>query len=180
MSRRALTAVPTRTLAGALLVGALLVGCSSSGPEPSPAPTGPAVLLDGDELGVTKVGADQSVAVQAVTAALGAPTAQPAEDVACVASEEEVAFGDLRLAFSGGRLAGWMNRRPDLRSSEGIAVGSTVADVLEVYGDTVALQGGTTDAGETFAADGGLSGGLTSEAPDGTVTYLYNGVCSPP
>ena len=176
MSRIALTAVPALVIAAALLTG-----CSSDPtPEPSPAPTGPALTLDGDDLGVTEIGADFPAAVEAVTAALGAPTAEPAEDVACVASEEEVAWGDLRLASSGGELAGWFNRREDLASSEGVAVGSTVADVLAAYGDAVALQADTTDARETFAADGGLSGGLTSEAPDGTVTYLYNGVCSPP
>ncbi len=176
--------VSTARTAAALLVALSLAGCSGDpAPAPSPAPSpgasGPAVSLDGDDLGVTKIGADFAGAVQAVSAALGFPTAEPAEDVACVASEEEVAWGDFRLASSGGKLAGWFNRRADLATSKQIAVGSTVADVLAAYGDTVKLQAGTTDASETFAADGGLSGGLTSEAPDGTVTYLFNGVCSP-
>ncbi len=176
----------------ALLALALLAGCSSGpAPVPSPTPTptpsavpsatGRGVTLDGDDLGVTRVGADFRAAVGAVSAVLGPPTADLATDVVCVASEDEVAWGDLRLASSGGKLAGWLNQRTDLGTDKGITVGSTVADVLAAYGDTVVLRAGTSDAGPSFADDkAGLAGGITTEKPDGTVIYLYDGVCAPP
>lgn len=151
-------------------------------PQPSrPAPAGE-VELRGDDLAVTQVGAPRAQAVAAVTAALGAPSEDPSSLTRCPASMREVAWPELTLAFDEqDRLAGWTTQSPSLRTPSGVAVGTTVARLREVYGDRLQLFPPNPDHGDTYGVEGvSMSGGLSGPADTDRVLSLSNGFCTGP
>ena len=145
---------------------------------PSPAAAG-ALVLSGDDLGVTRVGAPYQDAVRAVARVLGPPRAIPASSTACIGAEQlEVEWPGFRLAVSDDRVSGWTADDPRLRTPSGVAVGTTVAELRRTYGDRLRLFEPTPDAGPGFAVEGVELGGELG--PSGRVTRLWNRACSPP
>ena len=156
---------------------------SSEAPAPSATPAPPGELqLNGDELGVTRVGAPSADAVRALTAVLGAPVADPAPETACVgAGEREVEWADFRLAITGGVVSGWLSRDPRFSTPSGVGIGTTVTEMREVYGDRLELYDANPDSGPGFAVTGvELGGDLTGPGADDRVAAFYNRACSPP
>ena len=155
----------------------------SAAPPPSATPAPPAELvLNGDDLGVTRVGAPSADAVRAVTAVLGPPLADPSPVSACVgAGEREVEWSEFRLAISDGVVSGWVSTDGELSTPSGITIGTTVTEMQEVYGDRLELYDANPDSGPGFTVTGvQLGGALTGPGGDDRVTAFYNRACSPP
>ena len=147
-------------------------------PAPAPAPGG--MRLDGDDLGVTRVGAPFREAVGAVAVALGRPTGDPAADTSCVGAEDETTWGSFRLASSGGRVSGWLSTSTSLGTAAGVRVGTTLAALGQAYGSRLDLPPPAPDSGTIFLVPGAqLAGTLTGPAPTDTVTSISNGTCKP-
>jgi hypothetical protein len=156
---------------------------SSAAPTPSASASPPAVLqLRGDDLGVTGVGAPYADAVRAVTAVLGPPVADPAPTTACVgAGEREVEWAEFRLAITDGRVSGWSSTDGRLSTPSGVGIGTTLTQMLELYGDRLELYEASPDSGPGFAVAGvELGGSLTGATGDDRVTAFFNRACSPP
>jgi hypothetical protein len=152
-------------------------------PTPSASPAASAELeLDGDDLGVTRVGAPYADAVQALTAVLGPPVADPSPTSSCVgAGDREVEWPEFRIAVTGGRVSGWSSTDGRLATPSGVGIGTTVTELQEVYGDRLELYDANPDSGPGFAVAGvELSGALTGPGGDDRVTALFNRACSPP
>jgi hypothetical protein len=151
-------------------------------PSASPVPAAAGLQLNGDDLGVTRVGAPSADAVRALTAVLGPPVADPAPETACVgAGDKEVEWAEFRLAVSDGVVSGWLSRDPELTTPSGIGIGTTVTEMQEVYGDRLELFDANPDSGPSFTVGGvELSGGLTGQGGDDRVTAFWNRACSPP
>ena len=157
----------------------------SSAPSsaPSPDPTGPegGVVLGGQELGVTGLGVPMDEAGAAVSTVLGEPDEDPARVVSCLASEREVRWGDLVLASTGGRLAGWSSTSRTVQTPSGVAVGTPLASLQQVYGDDLERFAANLDSGSTFAVQGvDVLGALSSADDDATVTRLFSSFCGGP
>lgn len=151
---------------------------SSAAPPP---PAKPRVELRGDDLAVTKVDAPFREAVEAVSRALGRPSADPTPDTSCVHADDEVEWSGFRLAANEGKVSGWASTRKDLKTPSEVTVGTTVAVLNRVYGDRLLLEPPNPDSGMTFAVRGvNLGGGLTGSASTDSVDYLFNGSCGPP
>jgi len=152
-------------------------------PTPSASSAAPAELqLNGDDLGVTSVGAPYADAVAAVTAVLGPPVADPASATACVgAGEREVEWAGFRLAVTDGAVSGWSSTDGRLSTPSGIGIGTTITQMQEVYGDRLELYDANPDGGPGFAVTGvQLGGTLSGPTGDDRVTGFYNRACSPP
>ena len=150
---------------------------------PSPTEAPPAQLvLGGDDLGVTRVGAPYADAVRAVTAVLGPPLADPSPTTGCVGAQDlEVEWAGFRLAVSDGAVSGWSSRDPALETPSGIGIGTTVETMQRVYGERLRLHGPNPDDGPGFVVDGvELGGNLTGTTSADRVTRFYNRACSPP
>ena len=160
------------------------VTAASASPTPSASTAPPAggLQLNGDDLGVTSVGAADADAVRALTAVLGPPVADPAPATACVgAGDREVEWADFRLAVTDGRVSGWTSTDGRFRTPSGIGIGTTVTEMREVYGDRLELYDANPDSGPGFAVTGvELGGDLTGPGGDDRVTRFYNRACSPP
>lgn len=156
---------------------------SSTAAPAGPATTAPAagpggMRLDGDNLGVTRVGAPFRQAVAAVTAVLGRPTGDPAPDTSCLGAEDETAWASFRLASSGGRVSGWISTSTSLATPAGATVGTTLAALRQAYGPRVQVPPPAPDSGTIFLIpEARLSGMLSGPAPTDTVTSLSNGTC---
>lgn len=151
---------------------------SSAAPSPTPA-AARGLVLGGDDLGVTRVGASYREAVRAVARVLGPATEDPSGSTACVgAGQLEVEWPRFRLAVTGDRISGWTTDDPRLRTPSGVAVGSTVAQLRRTYGDRLRLYEASPDAGPGFTVEGVELGGDLD--PSGRVTRLWNRACSPP
>ena len=156
---------------------------STAAPAPSPTTEAPAALrLNGDDLGVTSVGAPYADAVRALTPVLGPPVADPSETVGCVgAGEREVEWAAFRLAVTDGRVSGWRSTDDRLTTPSGIGIGTTVTEMREVYGDRLELYDANPDGGPGFTVTGvELGGELTGPGADDRVSGFFNRACSPP
>lgn len=156
---------------------------SSAAPTPSASTAAPVTLvLNGDDLGVTRVGAPNADAVRAVTAVLGPPVADPAPATACVgAGEREVEWAGFRLAVTDGRVDGWSSTDDRLTTPSGVGIGTIVTELREVYGDRLELYDASPDSGPSFAVTGvELGGTLSGPGADDRVTGFHNRTCSPP
>ena len=153
---------------------------SSTSPPADPAPVD--LELRGDDLGVTAVGEPRAEAVAAVAEVLGPPVSDPATTVDCVGAVEEVAWARFRLAIDGsGRVSGWSSTDPELTTPSGIAAGTTVRRLKEVYGERRTLYPSETEAGDTYTVDGvDMLGSLDGTGPDDRVRALRNGDCQGP
>lgn len=152
-------------------------------PTPSTSPSAAAELtLNGDDLGVTRVGAPYADAVRALTAVLGPPVADPSPTTACVgAGEREVEWADFRLAVTAGRVSGWSSSDGRYATPSGVGIGTTVTELQEVYGERLELYDASPDSGPGFAVTGvELGGSLTGPGADDRVTAFFNRACSPP
>ena len=159
---------------------------SASAAAPPAAPASPAasggLRLNGDDLGVTSVGAPYADAVRALTPVLGPPVADPSGTTACVgAGEKEVEWADFRLAVTDGRVSGWSSTDGRLTTPSGVGIGATVTELREVYGDRLELYDATPDSGPGFTVRGvELGGSLTGPTADDRVAGFFNRTCSPP
>ncbi|MGI4893736.1 MAG: hypothetical protein ACRYF3_01320 [Janthinobacterium lividum] len=146
-------------------------------------PTSGQVLeLRGDDLGVTAVGASRDDAVAALTAVLGAAQADPADDSGCASATSEVAWPQFRVAFdAAGHLTGWASTSRDITTPSGIAVGTTVARLGQVYGDELQVSASDSETGDTYGVEGVTMVGYLSgtDGADRVVT-LRNGSCTYP
>lgn len=145
----------------------------------SPSPAAPVLALSGDSLGVTRIGDPQRVAVQAITAALGAST--PTDAVSCPGSEVEVHWKAFGLSFTAGKLDGWYSTDPSLTTPSGVTVGTKVARLKEIYKTRFQLGSPQADTGWQFVATGvNQAGNLTGGTDADTVTGFVNGSCAGP
>ena len=140
------------------------------------------LVLGGDDLGATRVGAPYAEAVRALTAVLGPPVADPSPTSACVgAGDREVEWPEFRLAVTDGLVSGWSSTDGALETPSGVGIGTTVTEMQEVYGDRLELYDANPDSGPGFAVTGvELGGSLTGPGGDDRVTGFFNRACSPP
>ena len=156
-------------------------------PPPSATPSASAaapaeLVLNGDDLGVTRVGAPYADAVRAVTAVLGPPLADPSPTSSCVgAGDREVEWAEFRLAVTDDRVSGWSSTDGALETPSGVGIGTTVTELQEVYADRLQLYDANPDSGPGFTVTGvELGGALTGPGADDRVTAFFNRACSPP
>jgi hypothetical protein len=157
-----------RLHAAGIALLAALASCACSG--------GSAGLeLAGHDLGVTEVGASFDTALAKITDVLGTPSTDPAPGHSCPGSTREVAWPELRIGERDGLLIGWVSTSGELATDKGIRVGSTQADLMRSYGDSLALVPATAGVGTSFAVDGtSLAGNI---GPSGVVSALFSGAC---
>ncbi len=162
----------------------------------------PPLTLEGDGLGVIDLGADVDETRNAITARLGSATSDsgwvnargtfgtcPGSVVRVIRwGSLRVFFGDGPTGFGDGNYHFYFFSQSraetdtviDLRSARGIGVGSTVADLVEAYGDDVEITS-SSGFGVTFiieddgTSEGLLSGTLTESIDTGQVTSLTGG-----
>lgn len=155
-------------------------------------------MLRPEGIGDIDFGADPDSAIAAVRATLGDPSndsgwVDPFTISACPGSEyRRVSWGALSLQFSDstsaadGRrhffgyeygLVGQTDAEPaGLTTPEGIGVGSTVADVRQIYPDVSVAPGEEGVSSPAFeVTEGGLAGLLTDASDDGIVMVLVGG-----
>ena len=150
-------------------------------PSASPRAKGRGLVLGGDDLGVTRVGAPVEQAVRAVSAVLGPPRAQRAKDSACISAEYETAWNGFRLAVNDGRVSGWVSTSRQLATPAGVTLGTRVSTLQRVYGDRLDIDASSPDTGVTFGVEGvSLRGRLSSSEASGTVESFANGACTGP
>lgn len=149
---------------------------------PTPDPGRPILELRGDDLAATTIGDAREGAVAAVSAVLGAPSSDPAVDVACVHALSEVAWPSFRLAFNAsGLVSGWVSRSPELRTPSGVRVGTTVATLRQVYGEKLTLHPANPDNPESYTVQGVQMVGYLNGADSASeVVALANGECTGP
>lgn len=179
--------------AGALLATSLPEDQSRnvviSDPTPTASPTGVAtpsaqrLELRGDDLGVTRIGANKAAAISAVSRVLGDPSV-PHAVTGCPGSASEVGWArDLLLAFDGaGRLKGWAVNTSRLATPSGVRVGTTLARLHATYRARLTLLPPTGDQPTPGFVVKGVSmvGWLSGEAATDHVTELANGICTGP
>jgi hypothetical protein len=124
-------------------------------------------------------GGDGGEVVDALSTALGEPTDE--SDIAeCPAGPASGArWGeDLQVVLQEGAFVGWsLGELSTLTLADGLAIGSTLQDVRDLYAD-VTVDPESTIGVELYAESVGLSGLVTEDAPTGTVTALWAGtVC---
>ena len=174
----------------ALLVAALLGACSGDGGASAPttsAPSGPEpavaeIVLRGDGLGVVDLGSPPDAAIEAVTASLGAPTAdtgwEPSASAYGTCPGEQirgVEWDHLVLLFTDGdtdyghgeHLFTWRitGAPPALGTATGLGYQARVADAEELYPDAV----------EVTAPEDPFPGFLTIAAEGGEITAYLDG-----
>lgn len=112
-----------------------------------------------------------------VTAALGQPT-EEGEQEECPAGPASFLRYDKRgllLVLQDDQLAGWsLDADSALTTSAGIGIGSSKADLEAAYGPVEIIPDSTL--GIEFLYDGGVTGLLDADAPDGTITAIWSGV----
>ena len=198
---------PARALL-ALGVALVLAGCGGDGggsaaptaaatpaspapvvPEPaSAAPTAEpgqgskgGVVLGGEDLGVTRLGAPFREAVAAVSEVLGQPDEDPSQTVSCIQATTEVRWGELVLAAQDDRLAGWSSQSQTVQTPSGVAVGTPLPEMVELYGPSLERFPADPDNPPTFAVQGvDVRGDLSSAEDDASVTRLYSSFCAGP
>jgi len=147
-------------------------------PPPTPPPVPGRLLLGGNDLGVTRVGAPSREAVAAVAGALGRPLGDPASDSACIGAEEETSWAGFRLASSGGKVSGWRSTSPALSTPAGIAVGATVAALRQAYGAALQVRPVAEPGDLPVFGDRRRPRRLPHRnGPADTVTSIFNGTC---
>lgn len=154
-------------------------------PEPAPAAATPLLNLTGEGLALVDAetgssraldfGVEQAMARQAVAATGRAPLEENTNPECPAGPLAFTEFaGGLNLWFQDAKFVGWALRAdaaPELRTAAGLGVGSTRAELESVYDVTVE----ESTLGHEFRA-GGLSGLLSSAAPDAKVEALWAGV----
>lgn len=145
----------------------------------------PQVSLDGEglrlvsETGSTSLLAfavPEAQAITALTAALG-PPGERVTNPDCGAGPIDFLewSNDLQALFQDGKFVGWSLGRDGAKgptTMNGIGVGSTRTALNEAFSDTKVEE---TTLGQEFTA-GGLSGILSSGAPDATVETVWAGM----
>jgi hypothetical protein len=148
----------------------------------SPSPSARAKLwLNGDDLGVTQVGAPYKEAVAAISAALGPPQHNPDPVTHCVEAQFEVSWAQFHLAVSGGKVNGWASKDPRLKTPSGVRVGTTIATLKRVYGSRLRLSPPQIHSPWLFGVEGVKQFGyLTGGTDAATVNTFVNGACTGP
>jgi hypothetical protein len=156
-------------------------GASLAGSGPSPSPTAKGLELRGDDLAATRIGDPKADAVAAVERHLGPGDTSP-DAVSCVSGHSEVDWPDLRLSFDADdRLNGWAVSTSRLATPSGVRVGTTVAELKRIYGDSLQLYPTNPDHGLTYGVTGvDILGHLDGNSDDSRVTSLANGACTGP
>jgi hypothetical protein len=136
------------------------------------------VVLEAD--GLVVAGDDLSFARTTIEAAIDALSQQLGDDYEQNDLDDcgegpmtAVSHPDLSTYFSDGTLAGWHARRSgELRTADGIGVGSTRRELDDAYGDGLIVE--ESSLGIEWSGDG-VSGTLDSDGEDGTVEDLWAG-----
>jgi hypothetical protein len=136
-------------------------------------------VLEGAGIGIPDASPPQIVsfetpkaaAVAALTKALGRPPAEIGENDECPGGGLEYATwkDEITLWFENGSFVGWDNKGK-LKTKGGIGIGSGRSEVALLAG----MEVEESTLGTEFRA-GGLSGLLSSKAPDAKVTHLWGG-----
>ena len=189
-----------------LLAVLALAGCSSSpvvtGASPSttfPGGVGLTVVLDPDGLGFASGATPAASAGAKATAAAVAQLAFSNSSQVAVMSElvqalgpgttpaptgcqlDQVVEGGFTVFFANGEFVGWMltGSDPPLTTVDGIAIGTSVADLQKLRPDVTIAPAGLGAAFNT--ASGGLSGLLSGSDESSTIGTLFAGrTCSAP
>ena len=163
-----------RTLA---VVGLLAVAAA---PAPKPVLTGNGFTVK--PAATTKFGVSRAVATAAASKALGAPIKSGRyEDCGQGTGLDYARFkGGFELTFERGKLVGWtveMQGDRTLRTTTGIGIGSTVAQLQKAYPNVFIDPGNEEEGGlgPTFALDEGPSGFLDGDRVTSKVTKLFAG-----
>jgi hypothetical protein len=163
-----------------------------------PDPVADALVLSGAGIGATPFGSDPEEAIALVTQQLGEPTRDtewidPLSIVACPGEEFRiVAWDALELGFadesrfdSGRRhfsaysygVDGQIGVAPEgLVTTNGVGLGSSVADLRDAYPDVVLFEENDFDASNFYVNDN-LRGYLTGVTDDAAVTVISGGDC---
>jgi hypothetical protein len=153
-------------------------------PTASPSPASPVtstMVLNGDSLGVTELGASKADAIAAVTAVLGEPTELNPSTTTCIEAQTEVFWAHFGLGFDkDGKLSGWFSGSIDAATPSGVRYGTTVAKLKDVYGSRLHIVN-NVDNGWQFGVDGVThEGHLTGGADTDTVDGFASGSCHGP
>lgn len=161
-----------------LAMAALLVGAA-------PVPRArPALVLAGNGVSVGSTAVPfgrttRAVAIQAVTAALGAPVKQG--NHGDCATDNIVYYakfaGEFELSFVRGKLVGWTADAAGPRTARQIGVGATLAQVRRAYPDVEvnASEEASGGLGANFQREDGPNGWLDGTRPASKVIGLYAG-----
>lgn len=153
----------------------------------SEVPAAAAVYLDAEGLVVQHEDASRDEvyfprprqeAIDVVSSVLGTPVAEGQEDECPAGETFFVRFGkapnDISLEFQNDTFVGWtLGAESDAKSEAGLGLGSTKADLEELYGP-VEIDTTSTIGLEFFVADS-LGGLLSEDAPTGEITALWAG-----
>ncbi len=189
MNRRRLERSLRPVLTG-LAVSLLALGASAAVSAPGGATVRHSVELAGNGLGVVNFGSSLGSVTKAVSAKLGPPTGHPS--AGCVGGYSQVAWHNLIAQFRHGRFTGYrywtLNASgkplepgatvsPRLKTAKGITLGSTFAQLKDLYKLT---QTGT----DFWKAPNGIVFALNSPtypSPPGAPIYEIKtfGVCPP-
>lgn len=189
-----------------LLAALTLTGCNSSDDDSatttsttgdastsstSGAPAAPKVVLQPEGLGVVAFGDSKSAVVAALTTALGPPdgTGQGCElagtDVTTTSWKElTVQFADSEFDAYSVQPDDDASAALDLKTEDGIGIGSTVAQLKSVYGDRLTIPALGPEFGDidTFAiefpgSERSVRGNLSGTTADATVDGFFTQVC---
>ncbi len=190
----------------ALLAGACSISQPVVTAEPSTTtslPSGPTpstdLTLTSDAIGPFAIGDDAETVIAGIAAAIGGWDADSREDASTVAAPEcpsgaarVVSWGSLALVFiadvDGERLASWSYgfdpvtansvdlRNSNLRTREGVGLGSTRRDLVDSYGARVSVTDAYDIASATFVVDGSsdphMVGKLDAPGDSGVVDFI--------
>jgi hypothetical protein len=141
----------------------------------------PKMWLNGDDLGVTHVGAPYKEAVAAISVVLGPPLYNPDPVTHCVDAQFEVSWAQFHLAVSGGKVSGWASKDTRLKTPSGVRIGTTVATLKRVYGSRLRLLPPQAHSGWLFDVQGVEQFGSLSDGSDAaTVIGFANRGCTGP
>jgi hypothetical protein len=167
------TEASTTTSTEATTTTAETTTSTTAAAEPELALTADGIEVSGGGAGVS-FGDPRVDAIAAMTAALGAPSEEDLQEDCPAGPADFAAWAPvgLSLTFQEGDVVGWSARpTSSLQTSEGIGIGSSVADLRAAYPGTTFTA---TSLGAEFDADG-IMGVATDDTDAGEVTDMWAG-----
>ena len=182
---------PSTTAAPEATSSAPAASGSTAAPAPattSPAPSAPEVVLGPDGLGVARFGDPAGAVLARLAGILGAPVDdRPLGSCPAGGADRLVQFAELGVVLAGEgaaqRFVAWdvglaSGAFPELRTADGVSVGSTLAEVRRAYPGAVEVIADDAFGPRlevALAPRGSMGGTLTGTGPDATVVTLGAG-----